>query len=244
MGARILRVWVVASVGALALPVAALAAVRFKVLADDVYQETTWTSNSSSDNGCYTGSFVDSGSTKVFMTPKRGAIVKAVPSGDPSLGMVLKGFKFSGIVHQEGNFTDNWTLDQNASPAQCGPPTGPGYEPVSTADCGTKDISASNSNLELTIPLGNSPRQPAALVGTFYAEDPFSNCPSDDPGYAATPLFVRAKQPPSVFRNRVIVLEGDLAKRGSGGMYYRGYNDQSGDALRKIHWRLKLKRIN
>jgi hypothetical protein len=172
----------VAGAAAVATPaLAAKAAARFKVLGGDVYQETNWTSHSAADDGCYTGTFADTGSTKIFMTARKGTVVKAGRSDDPSLGMVLDGLKFSGVMHQDGNFTDDWTPDQSPPAPWCGPPTGPGYNPPSTADCGTRDISARDSNLQVTMPVGRSPRLPSALVGTFYVNDPYNACPSDDP---------------------------------------------------------------
>lgn len=245
-GALAVTLVAASALGAL-LPMGAVArarAIRFKVLGASLYQEATWSSASGTDNGCYTGTFSDSGFTKVFMNAKRGTIVKAVPSGDPTLGLVLKGIRFSGEIYQHSRFTDDWTLDPSASLASCGQPTGPFYNPPSTAGCGVKDVTAANSAVALTIPLGRSPRQPAALVGTFYRRDPFGgSCPSDDPVDAVTPLFVRAKQRPSVFGHRTITLAGEKAVRSSGGMYYRGLEDQSGDAMVHLEWDVKLRRV-
>jgi hypothetical protein len=234
----------VAGAAAVATPaLAAKAAARFKVLGGDVYQETNWTSHSAADDGCYTGTFADTGSTKIFMTARKGTVVKAGRSDDPSLGMVLDGLKFSGVMHQDGNFTDDWTPDQSPPAPWCGPPTGPGYNPPSTADCGTQDISARDSNLQVTVPVGRSPRLPSALVGTFYVNDPYNACPSDDPLYATEPLFARASQSATVFGKRIVTLRAEKASRSSGNLYYRGYNDHDGDRTVTIHWELKLRRL-
>lgn len=242
---------VVVAVGAAALsaallasPPPALAGQRFRILEGSVYQESSWTSNSGSDNGCYTGAFGDSGATKVFMTARRGTVARVVNSGNPVLGMVLTGLRFSGPIHQDGVFNDQWTLDDNASPGSCGQPTGPLYDAPSTADCGLRQIGAADSNLQLTVPLGPHRNLSPALVGTFYEQDPFSACPSDDPVYAAGPLFVRASQPAGVFRRATITIKGSRSViTGSGSLYHRGPDDQSGQVTTTIRWQLKLRRL-
>jgi hypothetical protein len=233
----------VAVAGTAVVATPALGATRFKVLGGDVYQETTWSSHSGTDNGCYTGTFSDTGSTKIFMTAKRGATVKAVRGDDPTLGMVLAGLRFSGVMHQDGVFTDDWTPDHSPPPAWCGQATGSLYDPPSTADCGARDIRATESNLAVTVPLGRSPKLPAALVGSFYTHDPYDACPSDDPVYATEPLFVRASQSAAVFRRPTITLSADKTVRSPGDLYYRGANDHDGDRTVTIHWELKLKRL-
>lgn len=245
-GAAVAVTGVTAVVAAAAVATPALAATappRFKVLGGDVYQETNWTSHSAADNGCYTGTFADTGSTKVFMTAKKGTVVKAVPGEDPTLGMVLTGLRFSGPIHQDGDFTDDWTPDMTPPPAWCGQATGPSYTPPSTTDCGARGIRAADSNLEVTVPVGRSPRLASALVGSFYIDDPYDACPSDDPVYATEPLFARATQPAAVFRHRTITLTANKTVRSPGELYYRGYDDHTGDRTVTIHWELKLRRV-
>jgi hypothetical protein len=242
-GAAVAVVGVATVAGAAAVAAPALATARFKVLGGDVYQETSWTSHSASDNGCYAGTFADSGSTKVFMTARRGAVVRATRSDDPTFGMVLTGLKFRGVMHQDGDFKDDWTPDQSPPPSWCGPATGALYAPPSTADCGPRDIGAAESDLQVTVPLGRSPRLPPALVGTFYGKGPYDACPSDDPVYATQPIFVRAGESVAAFSRRTITLTANKSIRGSGLLYYRGLNARDGDRTATIHWELKLKRL-
>jgi hypothetical protein len=216
---------------------AGAATTKYKVVSGGIKQVTQWESDSQSDNGCYTGTFTDTGTTTVNLKANRGAIVSFVRSGYPAQGpQMLKGLKFSGTVQQSGQFPNKWDADSGWEP-YCGPSTGPFYEEPSTAGCGTAKIAASKSNVTLV-----GPASPA-LMGSFYTTDPLDNCPSDDPVLATEPALAQTGQKAAIWKRRTIKLKASAQVSDTDGMYFRGNDAQVAHRHATIEWSLTLVRV-
>ncbi|MDX6664842.1 MAG: hypothetical protein QOG68_1048, partial [Solirubrobacteraceae bacterium] len=166
---------------------------RFKVVSGHFRQDNGYTASykttPSSQNECWTYIFNDTGSANFDLSFEKGDIARMKYRG----GAVT----FSPRLHVTGSLSRKWRGEIQNTP---GPSAGSSsckaadFPPGTSSGCGSKNVK--DAPTMLTVGLVNEhgvygQGQDAALSGSPWVTDPFTDCPSDS-GYVLGPILAES----------------------------------------------------